>query len=139
MARETFDRRKIRQHRRARDTGRGGEIDDEEEGEVGRPHGVSGGAAARDEAGEQHGSKPTTTQPPLASVGCVEREEPAAPALGRGGEVGGQEEDEVDELRVVGGAAVARDEAGAVMVKSPGNMVSVGLLCRPNVFNLSSV
>ena len=79
------------------------------------------------------------SQPPSASVGCVEREEPATPTLGRGGEVGGQEEDEVDELRVVGGAAAARGEAGAAMVKSLGNMVSVGLLCRPNVFNLSSV
>ena len=36
----------------------------------------------------------------------------------RVGEVGGDEEDEIDLLRAVGGAAAARDEAGAVMAKS---------------------
>ena len=48
-----------------------------------------------------------------------------ARVTGRGGEVGVDEEDEIDEPRAVGGAAAARDEAGAAIVKSLGDIVSV--------------
>ena len=44
----------------------------------------------------------------------------------RGGEVDDDEEDEVDELRAAGGGAAARDEAGAAMARSLGDVVSAG-------------
>ena len=44
---------------------------------------------------------------------------------GRGGEVGVDKQDEIDEPRALGGAAAARDEAGAAIVKSLGDIVSV--------------
>jgi len=43
----------------------------------------------------------------------------------RGGEVSVDEEDEIDEPRAVGGAAATRYEAGAAIVKSLGDIVSV--------------
>ena len=46
-----------------------------------------------------------------------------ARVAGRGGEVDEDKEDEVDYLRAVGGDAVPRDEAGAVVVKPLSVMV----------------
>ena len=48
--------------------------------EVDRPPGVGWGAATRDGAGEQHGSEAAMPQPPLALLGCVQRNEPTASA-----------------------------------------------------------
>ena len=52
-----------------------------------------------------------------------------ARVAGRGGEVGGDEEDGVGELHAVAGAAAARDKTGAAAVESLRDMVSVMLLC----------
>ena len=52
-----------------------------------------------------------------------------ARVAGRGGEVGGDEEDGVGELHAVAGAAAARDKAGAAAVKSFSDMVCVMSLC----------
>ena len=52
-----------------------------------------------------------------------------ARVAGRGGEVGGDKEDGVGELRAVAGATVARDKAGAAAVMSFSDMISVMSLC----------
>ena len=57
----------------------------------------------------------------------------AARVAGRGGEDGGNEQDEVGELRAVGGGTAARDEANAAMVApAPPRPTSVSAGCMPH-------
>ena len=80
--------------------------------------------------GRRRHGRPCST---AANVGVgglhAARQADRACVAGHGGEVGGDEEDEVGEQRLVAGAAAARDKAGAAAVESLSDMVSVMPLC----------